>query len=858
MRAGCIFLLLVFIGQHALAHHVKGGYIRYEYAGAGASSGTSKYKVTVTVFYGCGVEGPRTSVTLRALNGATGSQVLSTTINTTTSATSTKKSFSSCMVNPPTICYEIYTYVTTITLTDITAGYVLAVTDEYRTDNIINIANSSSTGIAITATIPGNSGADYHENTSPVFDFKDTAIVCYKEGFNYQFAASDPVDNDSLSYSFGNGLNTSSSSSAPFFASLTYNSGYSGASPMGSGVTINPKTGLISGTAPTTTGEFVMAVYVKEWRNGVLIDSVKKELQIYVYNCSLTAAELAPSYTNCDSFTTSFKNEASASNISSYYWDFGVSGTNADVSTEATPSYTYPDTGVYTVKLKVVSTSGCSDSTTSQVAVYPAFSPGFTVSGNCYQSPFLFNDTSYIKYGYITYRLWNFGDETTAADTSSLKTVSYTYPSAATRTATLSITSSKGCSETVSKTVNVTDKPDLSLAFSDTLICSIDTLQLQAYGNGNFVWTGNNIINANSSSPYVYPKDTTQYIVTLTEKSCVASDTVTVNVVDNVSLNVMPDTTICTTDSMQIFTTSNALHYQWSPSTYLSSDTAKQPLAFPPNNTTYTVMASIGKCVANDAVQITTVPYPAVTASNDTSICYGNTAQLSATINGSSFTWLPVTSLVNANTLTPVAGPMDTTAYAITVYDTLGCPKPSTDVVVVNVVPKVNAFAGNDTAVVINQPLQFNASGGAVYLWTPSTYLNNPAIYNPVGTYHSADTITYTVKVSTAEGCYAYDDIKVYVFTTKPDIFVPTGFTPNHDGLNDVEKPILVGIKSFKYFGVYNRWGQRVFFTEQQGKGWDGTWNGTPQPAGTYVFIALGTDYTNKEILRKGTFVLIR
>lgn len=858
MKVCCFFIFFIFIAQHVFAHHVKGGYIRYEYAGAGSASGTSEYKVTVTVFYGCGVQGPRDNVTLIVLNGSTGSQVLSTTISTTTSTSATKKSFSSCMINPPTICYEIYTYVTTITLTDIAAGYVLAVTDEYRTDNIINIANSSSTGIAITATIPGNSGNDYHKNTSPVFDFKDTAIVCYKETFNYQFAASDPVDNDSLSYSFGNGLNTTSSSSSPFFASLSYNSGYSGASPMGSGVAINSKTGLISGTAPATTGEYVIAVYVKEWRNNVLIDSVKKELQIYVYNCSLTAAELQPSYINCDSFTTSFKNESSASNISTYYWDFGVAGTNTDTSTNADPSYTYPDTGVYTIKLKVVSTSGCSDSTTSTVAVYPGFFPGFTVSGSCYLSPFIFTDTSHTRYGNINYRLWNFGDETTTADTSTLQNVSYTYPSPASRTATLTVTSSKGCNTIVSKTISVTDEPDLSLAFTDTLICSIDTLQLKAYGSGVFLWTGNNIINSNSATPYVYPKDTAQYIVTLTDKSCVASDTVTVNVIDDVLLNVMADTTICTTDTVQLLTTGNSLYYQWSPSSSLNNDKAQEPLAFPLNNTTYTVVASVGKCNTTGSVTINTVPYPQVTASSDTSICYGSTAQLKATMNGSSFAWSPAGSLVNSNTLTPVAGPMDTTVYTITVYDTLGCPKPSSDYVTVNVVPKVKAFAGNDTSVVINQPLQFNATGGSIYLWSPSTYLNSTNIYNPVGTYHTADTITYTVKVSTPEGCYAYDDIKVYVFTSLPDIFVPTGFTPNNDGLNDVEKPTLVGIKTFRYFGIYNRWGQRIFQTNQVGKGWDGNLNGIPQPAGAYVFVALGTDYNGKEIFRKGTFVLIR
>ena len=120
------------------------------------------------------------------------------------------------------------------------------------------------------------------------------------------------------------------------------------------------------------------------------------------------------------------------------------------------------------------------------------------------------------------------------------------------------------------------------------------------------------------------------------------------------------------------------------------------------------------------------------------------------------------------------------------------------------------------------------------------------------------DSMTYKVKVGTSEGCYAYDDIKVTVFKTQPDIFVPTAFTPNNDGLNDVLRPKAVGMKQFNYFKVFDRWGVMVFNTTQEGQGWNGTYSGAAQPSGTYVFVAQGVDYVGKLITKKGTVVLIR
>ena len=137
--------------------------------------------------------------------------------------------------------------------------------------------------------------------------------------------------------------------------------------------------------------------------------------------------------------------------------------------------------------------------------------------------------------------------------------------------------------------------------------------------------------------------------------------------------------------------------------------------------------------------------------------------------------------------------------------------------------------------------------------------MNNPNISNPVvnlGT--SIDTITYFVHVSTPEGCSANDALKVTVFKTQPEIFVPTAFTPNSDGRNDILKPILAGMKKLDYFRVYNRWGQLVYSTSEQGKGWDGTFSGREQASNTFVYMAQAIDYLDRKVFRKGTFVLIR
>jgi len=308
-----------------------------------------------------------------------------------------------------------------------------------------------------------------------------------------------------------------------------------------------------------------------------------------------------------------------------------------------------------------------------------------------------------------------------------------------------------------------------------------------------------------------------------------------------------------------LYATTDALQFAWSPNLNLSNPSVVNPIANPPSTTNYQLKASIGKCFATDDVTVYVVPYPSVNAGPDVTICHDAFVQLNGSVIASDFFWRPQGSLDNPKILTPIAHPATTTRYILTATDTLGCPKPGFDTVLVTVLPKVNASAGNDTAIVAGQPLQLFASGGENYLWTPPTGLNRTDISNPIAHLDgNIDSIRYHVYVTTLEGCLDSATVLVKIFKTNPRIFVPTGFTPNGDGLNDVLRPIAVGIDHIEYFRVYNRWGQLVFSTTVNGEGWDGSIGGKPQTTNTYAWLAKGVDYTGKAFFAKGTATLIR
>ncbi|MCX6264345.1 MAG: PKD domain-containing protein [Bacteroidetes bacterium] len=879
MRNWFLLLVCLCMVSPSMANHLKGGWIQYKYIGPGAAANTSRYEITVRQYLDCGSNaGQRdASVFLGVFNSKTGAQVDNVTILLSGTDNPNKTTFSPCIASPPKVCYLIDYYIKQIDLPNNPDGYTLTVQRCCRIAGIVNVAgNSSSIGVSYTNTIPGViNEVDYSKNNSPVFAQKDTAIICFNSPFTFDFGATD-ADGDQITYSFCYGLVGGSAGApapnpptGPPYIAVPYATSFPGTSPMGSSVTIDPVTGIISGIAPGITGQYVIAVCASEYRNGVLIGVTKKEIHVTVANCSISAAELNPSYITCNGTTLSFQNLSSNSTITSYFWDFGVAGITTDTSTSPTPTYDYlnsgKDSGTYTVKLVVASSSGCKDSATALVKVYPLLKTSFNIAGTCIINPFTFKDVSTSKYGTIVSRKWDFGDVNSTADTASAVDTAWTFSSPGTVQIKLKISNSFGCSDSLTKTLTILDKPFLNLPFKDTLICSIDTLPLIANIAGGVIsWSPtaganqNRILFSNTANPLVYPRDTTRYVVTVNDKGCINRDTVVVNVLQFISVDAGKDTAICKTDPIRLATISEALSYLWTSSSGEVVDPIKNPIVQPLVNTSYYVLANLGKCQAKDSVRVKVVPYPYAYVGEDTTICFGNRVKLSAIASGSYFSWSPTVSLINERTLSPLAGPSYTTMYILTISDTTGCPKAVNDTIIINVLPPINAYAGRDTTIVPGLAFQLQASGGTRYFWSPPTGLSAVNIANPLVTLgRGIDSIIYRVSVFNGP-CVKNDYVTIRVSQVGPDILVPSGFTPNGDGKNDLARPATPGIAQLKYFTIFNRLGEAVFTTSTIGSGWDGMFKGKAQPAGTYVYQAEGVDYEGTTIFRKGTIVLIR
>lgn len=274
--------------------------------------------------------------------------------------------------------------------------------------------------------------------------------------------------------------------------------------------------------------------------------------------------------------------------------------------------------------------------------------------------------------------------------------------------------------------------------------------------------------------------------------------------------------------------------YQWQPTTGLSNDTITNPFVNPSQRTSYVITAYFGgKCPKTDTIIVTpktVVPVVSV----DTTLCLGNSAELLAS-GGDRYQWSPADSLSCINCSNPIANPSATTTYYVTVTDAAtGCSKADSTTVIVQELTVTPFFA--DTLVDAGTTVTLGAdvtggNGQYSYFWYPGTYLDNASTPSPVSA-PLAD-IIYTLLV-TSGPCIDSTQITVRVDKKDDLVVMPNAFTPNGDGKNDSFGPVTqLGIATIKTFRIYNRYGQLVHNSTNE---WDGTFNGTPQPAGTYVY----------------------
>ncbi|MBN8865141.1 MAG: gliding motility-associated C-terminal domain-containing protein [Sphingobacteriales bacterium] len=396
-------------------------------------------------------------------------------------------------------------------------------------------------------------------------------------------------------------------------------------------------------------------------------------------------------------------------------------------------------------------------------------------------------------------------------------------------------------------------------ANADTTICEKGQVQLQASGAAAYAWTpATGLSSTTISNPVATPSADTRYIVTgTTIHGCVAKDTVDISIYTKPAIGITPDTSICHNTTAQLYV-SGGVSYSWSPHPTLSSTTVSNPVATPTSDTKYFVtITDVNTCSYRDSVTVALRPLPVFTVNAPVRICRTDTIQLQAS-GGDSYQWSPADNAIdNIYVPNPSVSPGFTTQYQVTITETI-CNISTTLSTQVTVLPRpvVSATRSNDLDCTLESS-QLNATGALRYEWSPAATLTNAGIRNPVATPRA--TTSYVVKGTDANGCMAADTVVVKVEKVNEGSYLmPNAFTPNGDGLNDCYGIKYWGTIDKLEFSIYNRWGERIFYTTDPRACWDGTYKGIKQNGDVFVYMIRAKTFCSEEVFRKGTFVLIR
>ena len=336
------------------------------------------------------------------------------------------------------------------------------------------------------------------------------------------------------------------------------------------------------------------------------------------------------------------------------------------------------------------------------------------------------------------------------------------------------------------------------------------------------------------------------------ETGCITIVPVTIGLTNNLAMTAHADTTICPGSSFNAGTTSNATNYSWSPTAGVSNPAIANPVLSPASTTTYTVTGTTGACTITKTFTVTVGNTVTLAVHADTSICSGASFNANTVSNGTTFTWSPVAGVSNPAIANPVLSPTATTTYTVTAR-TGTCTNVKTFTVTVR--PAVNVSAGPAVTILAGSSVTLQGSGSAgTYLWTPATGLNAINILNPVAT--PAITTTYNLKITNTQGCSNSANV---IITVLPYCVKPlNAFTPNNDGFYDTWFITNGNCLKKATVLVYNRYGGKVFESQDYKNDWAGTYKGKPLPDGTYYYV-INYELLNGDIvLKKGNVTILR
>lgn len=522
-----LFLFLLMFSVKSFATHIVGGEIFYDFLGG------NNYRITLKLYRDCytGLAPYDNPATIFIFDNSgilvdsveipfPGSTVLPVSVN------------NPCFIPPTNICVEEAIYITNVNLPPIPGGYNISYQRCCRNNSILNLINPGDVGSTYMAHIPDpasgiNNSSPHYVNFPPIF-------LCLGVPLSFNHAATDP-DGDSLYYELCDPftglsstcpiLGSQASGGCPMVASpppypfVPWLGSYNAAYPLSAspGLNINPQNGFMTGT-PNMLGQWVVGVCVSEYRNGILMDANKRDFQFNVVDCpNLPVASIPQQTQFCFGYNVNFtQNSVNAFN---YHWDFGDPSTNLDTSNVVSPTWTYADSGIYTVTLIINPGSLCADTQANTFYIYPLLAPAFTAPpGECvYNNSFNFaGGGAYMGNGTLG---WNFGSAASPSVSSQLNPANVVFDSEGVFPVIFTI-SENGCTKSFTDSVYVYPKPVAFFNSSTILGCVLNPVQFTDSSVSAFpltyYWNFGNGTSSTQQNPLISYSSAGNYPVSLT------------------------------------------------------------------------------------------------------------------------------------------------------------------------------------------------------------------------------------------------------------------------------------------------------------------------------------------------------
>ncbi len=422
-------------------------------------------------------------------------------------------------------------------------------------------------------------------------------------------------------------------------------------------------------------------------------------------------------------------------------------------------------------------------------------------------------------------------------------------------------------------TINVDVLKGMKIDNIDTKICLGQSVDIIGTGDPRYTyeWTSTDP-NPQYSSPgailnTITPSDTGLHTFTLKGKyfSCGTKDTVTelkIEVQPVPTVQVNDDIVMCHGDTAQLEAivmpdTYGGYTYSWTPGAQLDYPDRRMPIFSAVQEGKFTlklVVSTSAGCSDEDEMTLEVFSSTFMQLPNDTAICPGDTIALNAVIQeGSQFYWLPDYNISSVSSAAPRIWPVADQTYTAYGIDSFGCL--DTQSVRVEVRPRATIDMPDSVVIYPGESYRVDPGGNCLYYtWFPPLGLSNADISNP--SVSPKVNTRYLVHGRTEAGCGVTDTLDVFV---KNDgiLDLPNAFTPGKRS-NGTLKIIRRGIADLKTFAVYNRWGAKVFETSDINEGWDGTFNGEPQPMGVYIYAIEAVAASGQTINKQGNVTLLK